>query len=103
MDQFKGGREDEETMAMFRGWVGQIVHRLGLNAVRDRQTQRRSPQAGAVYPLWGGAGSSEGDRWKEPADSGPTPSGAYVVDEEARLVQSALEKIPDSVDRDIVR
>jgi len=103
MDQFKGGRDDAETMAMFRGWVGQIVHRLGLNAVRDRQVQRRSPQAGAVFSLREGPGSSEGDRWKEPADSGPTPSGVYQIDEEARLVQSALEKIPDSLSRDILR
>ena len=104
MDQFKGGKDDAETMAMFRGWIGQIVHRLGLNAVRDRQVQRRSPQAGAVLPLRdGGPGSSAGGWWREPAAGGPTPSGVYQIDEEARLVQSALEKIPDSLDRDILR
>jgi RNA polymerase sigma-70 factor, ECF subfamily len=104
MEQFQGGKDDAETMAMFRGWIGQIVHRLGLNAVRDRQVQRRSPQAGVVLPLRdGGPGSSDGGWRREPAADGPTPSGAFQIDEEARLVQSALEKIPDSLDRDILR
>jgi RNA polymerase sigma factor (sigma-70 family) len=104
MEQFKGGRDDAETMAMFRGWIGQIVHRLGLNAIRDRQVQRRSPPAGTVQPLReSGPGSSGGGWWNEPAAGGPSPSGVFQIDEEARLVQAALEKISDTIDRDIVR
>src|SRR5437867_2287578 len=44
LDQFRGGRDDQQTLAMFRAWVSRIVRRLGLNAVRHRHAQRRKPQ-----------------------------------------------------------
>ena len=43
IEQFHGGSGDDETFAMFQGWIAQIAHRLGLNAVRDRKA-----------PLFGG-------------------------------------------------
>src|SRR5882724_6406687 len=43
LDRFDAGADDEQTVAQFRAWIGRIVERLGLNAVRRRTAQRRWP------------------------------------------------------------
>lgn len=104
LDQFRGEGGDEDAFRQFRAWAGQIVHRLGLNTRRDREAQRRRPAGRAVLRLSGGPGRSTGRGAPVVAlDGGPTPSANVRGREAARLVQSALEKLPDQLDRDIVR
>jgi RNA polymerase sigma factor (sigma-70 family) len=102
LGQFEGGASDEETLAKLRAWVEQIVHRLGLNARRDRNAQRRRPQGRAIVHLSSAQGSSR-PRGASPPASGPTPSANVRQDEEAALVRSALEKLPEPLDREILR
>ncbi len=109
IDQFRGGDDDKETMAMFHGWVVQIVHRLGLNAQRDRRSQRRKPRGRAILPLRetrGGSTRSRGQGRRQalaPPAAGPTPSANARSNEEGALVHAALAKIPDDTNREIVR
>jgi RNA polymerase sigma factor (sigma-70 family) len=98
LHQFHGGDDDDQTLAMFRVWVGRIVQRLGLNAMRDREAQHRKPP-GAMVRL-GGTASQAGP---DPAGSEPTPSAHAAVDEQVERVRRVLERIVDATDREIVR
>ncbi len=44
LGQFQGAGDDQQTLAMFRAWAGQIVRNLGVSAQRHRNAQRRHPQ-----------------------------------------------------------
>ena len=106
LDQFQGGGTDEETLKMLRGWVGQIVHRLGLNRSRDRAAQKRSPEEGVVLSIERGARSgldSGQGTGIDPPGSEPTPSAIVSLNEETRRVHAAIESIADPMDRSIVR
>jgi RNA polymerase sigma factor (sigma-70 family) len=105
LDQFEGTQaSDEENLAMFRTWVGQIVHRLGLNAKRDRRTAKRHPRGQAVLPMSRIAGHQDSGRKSfEPPAEGPSPSARLRTSEEMRLVQEALDAIPDAEVREILR
>jgi RNA polymerase sigma-70 factor, ECF subfamily len=104
IDQFHGGTNDEQTLALFRSWVGQIVQRLGLNDRRDRKAQRRTPALPLVRLDNPGAGESTArGGGADPADREPTPSMNLRTDEQARLVQAALERIADETDRAVLR
>jgi RNA polymerase sigma factor (sigma-70 family) len=104
LEQFQGGADDAETLALFRAWVGQIVRRVGLNAQRHQQTQRRRPAQGIVRLGTPGTGDSTNEACNpEPPDREPTPSTNVRTDEQTRLIQTALEKIPDENGRAILR
>lgn len=105
LEQFRGGAGDSDTLAMFHAWVAQIVRRVGLNAVETRNAQRRKDPDRDVVRLGGDGGpgtTSQGEAF-EPAGSGSTPSAGYRRDEQARLIQAALEKSPDETGRTVVR
>jgi RNA polymerase sigma factor (sigma-70 family) len=104
LGQFSGGVAGEETLPMFRAWVGQIVHRLGLNRQRDRRAQRRQPAGRRIIPLaQEGYRSEAGDGAAFPEAGGPTPSAAASLDEEAHLVHQAIDSLADGIDRAIIR
>ena len=105
IDQFQGGLDGAEALAKFRVWMGQIVHRLGLNARRDRQAQKRSPAGRRVLPLNPGDGATtgRGGAGIAAAASGPSPSVRVQRSEEATRVHAALEKIAARSDREVVR
>jgi RNA polymerase sigma factor (sigma-70 family) len=100
IDQFCGGPDDQQTLAMFRAWAGQIVRRVGLDARRNSATQRRSPP-GAILRLGPAAGSTTGGGL-QPAGSEPTPSARLRSDEAAQRVRAAIQDLPDPGDREIV-
>jgi RNA polymerase sigma factor (sigma-70 family) len=104
LDQFEGGTDDEATLAMFHGWVGQIVSRLGLNMRRDQRALKRRPEGGAVLSIERDAahGSSEGSGIHL-ADSGTSPSSLARQGEEETLVREAIDRVPDPTDRAILR
>jgi len=94
LDQFAGTDDDEQSWAMFRGWVGQIVRRLNLNDQRDRGAQRRRPDR-PIASLQAGGPAEEGRPGMDlPADD-PTASSRVQRDEQAELVRAALERLGD--------
>lgn len=102
LGSFEGGKDDEETFAMFRAWIGRIVRNLGLNARRDYQAQRRRPDmpilaVGAKKP-----GQSTGGGLDPPAPD-PTPSAQVRTSERARQVREALAGLSDQTTAEIVR
>jgi RNA polymerase sigma factor (sigma-70 family) len=104
LDQFRGVDDAEQTVAVFHEWVGQLVRHLALDRQRDRHAQRRQPPQPLVRldaPVPDGSGTEHGRR--EAAASGPTPSANVRADEEALLLQAALNRIPDPADRETLR
>ena len=104
LDQFQGGEDDAQTLAMFHDWVARIVRHLAVDGQRERHAQRREPPGGLRHLPTAEAGeSSSGGGGIDPAASGPTPSANLQADEQARLIRAALERIPDATDREMVR
>jgi RNA polymerase sigma factor (sigma-70 family) len=105
LNQFRGGEGDEQTLALFRGWLGQMVQRLGMNVQRRRKARRRQPPQ-PIVPL-GAPGADDSTTppgpGSDPAADQPTPSMNVRADEQGRLVREALEKIPDETDRALLR
>ena len=77
---------------------------MALDRQRDRHALRRQPPQPLVR-LDAAAPDASGteQRRREPAASGPTPSANARADEEALLLQAALNRIPDPADREILR
>ena len=104
LNQFRGGADDEETRLMLNSWIDQIVRRLGLNAVRDRQAKKRKPEGKKIFPLLDDTSSST----RSPGtpslfSSSPTPSSIVRHDEHAQIVHQVIEELPDQEQRLIVR
>ncbi len=109
LDQFQGGEEAEETIAKFRSWMIQIVHRLALDIQRSRNTQRRKAPGYVVLPLdkrrpgAEGETSSKGPRKLDPPAKQSTASAKFQSSERALLVRAAINSLPDERDRQIVQ
>jgi len=104
LDQFQGGKTDDETLAMLLAWVGQIVRRLAINAHRDRNRQRRQAPGGGILSLDGAApAGSSGGGGIYAQSNGSTPSAAARGEEESQLVEAALDNLPDPSDRMLLR
>jgi RNA polymerase sigma-70 factor (ECF subfamily) len=101
LDQFQGTDDETQAVAMFRAWLARIVTRLGLNAARDAAALQRSPPS-QLLRLNGVASSDSGPRL-DPSAAEPTPSAVAQTEERAQLVQQALGRLTDPLDRDIVR
>ena len=104
LDTFRGGTNDDETFAMFRAWIGQIVRRLGRNAIRDRNGSRRSPpnKLLRLTPRRPGATTSSGRGMDLPAND-PSPSAHARQGEMSQRVRAALSEVPDEIGAAIVR
>lgn len=102
--QFDGADNDAGTAATLYEWLGQIVRNTALNLQAARNAQRRRP-AGPIMPL----DAHETDDWpgsakrREPIGNGPTPSGAASQAEQAQRVRTAIERMPDPVERQVVQ
>lgn len=104
IESFEGGDGDEETFALFRAWVAQIVRRTGINAKRERHADRRSGKQKVlrIGPRSGGAQTTAAGKM-DPASPGPSPSGAVRMDERMERIEEALRKLPRKSDAEIVR
>jgi RNA polymerase sigma factor (sigma-70 family) len=98
--QFRGHDDREQEIKMFRGWLEQIVHRLGQNQARRAHAQRRWA-AGPLVSLDGGHANSSAEAAQPPA-TGPTASSAAAGAEAARDVRTAIADLPDATDRLII-
>lgn len=102
LDQFRGAGEEAQSEAMFHAWLGRIVARLGLNAVRDAGAQQRKPP-GKLLPLNGDQAPGDSLPILDPSAGEPTPSANVRAEERARLVQEAMARFADPFDREIIR
>jgi RNA polymerase sigma factor (sigma-70 family) len=102
LDQFSGTDDDEQSWAMFRAWVGQIVKRLNLNDQRDRHTQKRQPPQG-VASLQGGQGQEEARPGLEVPSGDPTASSRVRLNEEVQFVQAALDRLGNDPSVSVIR
>ena len=102
LPEFRGGQTDEESLAKFLVWSRTIVTSLGLNAVRDGQAQCRNPEGGIVS-LEARATANDSQWSVEPPAAGLTPSANVRADEEAELIRAAINRLPDEVDRTLLR
>ena len=104
IDSFEGGSTDEETFAMFRAWVGQIVRRIGIDARRTRGRQRRQPKKKVLrldLPRPGETTTSGASI--QPEAPGGSPSTYVRADERNDLIREALKNLPDEESAAIVR
>jgi RNA polymerase sigma factor (sigma-70 family) len=107
LGQFRGPGDGEtgeaQTLAMFRAWVLQIVRRLGMNAVRDRQAEHRRPP-GRLQRLDAAPAGDSTTAWGRdlPHAADPSPSARVEADEQAERIRTALDRLDDE-DRQIVR
>lgn len=104
LGNFEIGDTDQQTFAMFRSWMAQIVRHLGVDAQRASGRQRRRPPGKVLSVGAPGARDSTSVGGSiEPPSPSRTPS-AYLRGEELdREVRAALEGIPDPRDAAIVR
>ena len=102
IQSFHGGENDDETFAMFRSWIGQIVRRIGLTAQRDRQRLRRSPPEKVLrLTPWDASDTGDTGRRVDPISRDPTPSANARTDERIQRVQAALERVSDETNATI--
>jgi RNA polymerase sigma factor (sigma-70 family) len=104
LHQFQGRPNRDQTSRMFWQWASQIVRRLVLDNHRRRNAQCHKPPRAVLRLAPADRNeTSHGKGWIDPAASGPEPAANVRASEQARLVQQALENIPDEKDREIVR
>jgi RNA polymerase sigma factor (sigma-70 family) len=96
---FRGASRDEQTAAVFRAWLAQLMRNLWCNEVRDGRAQRR--WAGPVRSLSVGTDSTPGGAFIPAPD--PTPSRDASRAEMRELVRAALERIDDPEVRTVLR
>lgn len=102
LDQFQGAADEGQSVAMFRAWLGRIVARLGLNAVRDASAQQRKPP-GKLFSFNGTHAASDSLPILDPSAGEPTPSANVRAEEQTRLVREAMARLTDPFDREIIR
>ena len=103
LDTFTGANSDEAAFAAFRSWISEILRRVAMNARRDRARKRRRPPNGIVPIASSPNTTSSTPAAPEPAALDRSPSSIVRRDELSLVLTSALEKIPDPKDAEIVR
>lgn len=104
IDSFRVGRNDEETFALFRAWVGQIVRRMGVDAQRAsrRKCRRPSRRILSIGPVRSGD-SATTSAAVDPPGRTDRPSAHARGSELDREIREALGRMPDPRDAAIVR
>jgi RNA polymerase sigma factor (sigma-70 family) len=101
--EFRGAERDSENQAAFMAWLGRIVERVGLNAIRDRQAQRRNPTRKILSLDQAGGPEETSSPAMEPVANESSPSGHLAGVEQRQIIHDALEKLLNDEDRTIVR
>jgi RNA polymerase sigma factor (sigma-70 family) len=92
LHDFRGGPTAADTAAMFRAWLGKILHSQWKNSVRALLAKKR-----------GGEAMAEGAGTFEPPDPGPAPSVEARRREQAAETSEALARLEDPRDREVLR
>ncbi len=101
LDQFHGAQnamDDEQALAQFRAWVRMVAHTVKVNGVR-----RRGPRQPVVSFQSPGPGDSTERPENDPPGREPTGSANVRAEERARLIQEAIDTLPDPKNREILR
>jgi RNA polymerase sigma factor (sigma-70 family) len=101
---FELAESDEETFALFRAWIGQILRRLGVDAQRARNRAKRRPP-GRLLPIRHrprGEATTVSVSSDPPART-PRPSAYARGRELDERTRAALRRMPSSTDATIVR
>ena len=101
LSQFRGASEapdDEQALRLFCGWVDRVAHSVMANG--DRRRRRQRP---VVSLQFAGTNESADDGGIDPPGPERTSSSILRADERARLIQAAIDSLPDPTDREIVR
>lgn len=101
---FELAENDEETLALFRAWIGQILRRLGVDAHRAGNRQKRRPH-GRTLPLHPrrGADATTTTHGSDPPARTHRPSAYARGRELDERTRAAIDRMPDSRDAAIVR
>jgi RNA polymerase sigma factor (sigma-70 family) len=102
LGQFRGADEaadDEQALALFRGWVRMILRTVTVNTWHGHAEPR------AVVSLQATADGDSSSRGSgiDPPSPEKTPSSNVRADERTRLILEALDELPDPRNREIVR
>ena len=101
---FRGGPDDDQTAAVLRVWLRQIMDRVHANRVRSAQTQRRRiPTPLVSLDALGRSESTDGVSSREPVSGEPTPSANLRRDESRLVIGQVIEHLPDPRDRELVQ
>ena len=104
LEAFQGGTNDEQTFAMFRAWVGQIVRRLGMTARRDLECLKRNPGQEIVSLEAKRPGqSTTSQRGIDPPARDTSPTAHARSGEQMERVLQALDRMEDKTDAAILR
>lgn len=100
---FRGSPDEDETLAMFRAWVGKIIKRQALNIIRQRRTQKRGGDR-RVYSLRPvSSESASGPAAGQDPEALQTTASAKFFRRECREdVREAIARLEDPVDREIL-
>lgn len=102
---FQAAKNDEETFAVFRAWMAQILRRLGVDAQRARNRKRRSPP-GKILSLGrsrAGATTVSAGAGIDPPGPQHRPSAFVRARELDERIRESLEGMADPRDAAIVR
>ena len=100
LNQFRGAQDvadDAQTLALFCGWVRLIARSVRLNGLRNR------PALKPIVSIHSAAGGNETSEGIDPPGREPTGSANVLEGERARLIQEAIDTLPDLTNREILR
>jgi len=103
LDQFRGGGGDQESLARFCSWAGQILRNTTLHAHRRRSALKRKDPGRVVLRIRPTSKSASAASGVEPVDHGPTPSVRLRETERIARVRGALARLEDGLSRDLLR
>jgi RNA polymerase sigma factor (sigma-70 family) len=98
---FRGAATDADTAALFRAWLARTMRNARLNDVRfDAAKCRRHPDG--IVPLADGA-AGDSTPAADPPGRDPSPSFNLHAEEQLRMLEAAIRKLPNPGDEEIVR
>ena len=101
LGQFRGASEapdDEQAWKLFRRWIRMVAHSVIVN-----RSRRHAPKRPVVALQPSGAEDSAEKSGVDPPGREPTGSANLRADERARLIQEAIDTLPDVTDREILQ
>ncbi len=101
--QFEGSVDDQSTAAMFYKWIEQLVRRLAINRQAAHRAARRAHEGPMTRLNQTADHLCDPVTAQEPADDAPSPSSIAGSEELDRMVQSAVDEIPNPTDRQILQ
>jgi RNA polymerase sigma factor (sigma-70 family) len=105
LDQLRqvDGEGDQQAAARCHEWLRQIARHMEINLREHRHAQRRRPPQPLERLDAPMAQEPPHDRSLDIRAHDPTPSQAAQASEECDRVRAAIERIPDAVQRQVVR